>query len=109
MILYADQMTNSLSRAIDETNRRRSVQQAYNEKHGITPKTVKREITNNLEIADTEAKEDEATELMGDNINKTLDGLKKDMLEAASNLEFEKAASLRDQIQKLEHSHLGIH
>lgn len=108
VILYADQMTNSLQRAIDETNRRRLIQQAYNEKHGITPRTVIRGISNNLEITETEPEKQDDIPLIGNNITKTLDSLKKEMLEAASNLEFEKAASIRDQIQKLEHSQLGI-
>ena len=108
VILYADVMTGSLERAISETNRRRALQVAYNEKHGITPKTIKKEIH---DIADSMRTEHQKTidELL------TLDRLaykddpkafikrkREEMAEAVEQLDFETAALIRDEIYKLE-------
>ncbi len=102
--LYADKVTPSMRRAIDETDRRRTIQEAYNVEHGITPRTIIKEIRSSLErtvkahkvaadaIHATEAQLDR-TEFIG--------MLEKEMLEAAEALEFEKAARLRDRIQEL--------
>ena len=105
VILYADRMTDSMDRAITETNRRRELQQAYNEKHGITPETVKKNIRSGIE-ADARARreanaavgrDDEAQYITEEYISE----LEKEMLAAAESLEFERAAGLRDRIVKM--------
>ena len=102
VIMYADALTESMEKAISETNRRRKIQKEYNEKHGITPKTIKksvREVIKATIVEDVSAKyninKDESIE---DIINKLTD----EMLKAASNMEFEKAAELRDKIKELD-------
>ncbi len=114
-ILYADKVTGSMQRAIDETARRRAKQQAFNEEHGIVPKGIKKSVADILEGAvpgagkgpkkgskrtvanvDVEVK-------VGDiaSMSKAMDALEKQMFDAAKNLEFEKAAALRDQVAAL--------
>ena len=104
VILYADKMTDSMQRAMDETARRREVQLAYNEEHGITPISVKTAISNFIE-EEIEAHQlaQEAAGKKGDDYvaEENLEALQKEMLEAAQNLEFERAAQLRDRIAKL--------
>ncbi|MHA3914322.1 excinuclease ABC subunit UvrB [Halovulum sp. GXIMD14793] len=114
VIMYADRITGSMERALGETNRRREKQMAYNEEHGITPETVKKNVSDVLEglwKGDTDqsrvtTKVDKP--MVGANLSAHLDGLKKDMLKAAENLEFEEAARLRDEIQRLEAVDLAI-
>ena len=105
VILYADKTTDSMARAIDETKRRREIQLAYNAEHGITPVTVKAAIRHGIEdeIASHKLVQ-EVAGLPPDSIEvqETAEELHQQMLEAAANLEFEKAASLRDQIAKLQ-------
>lgn len=96
VILYADKMTGSLERALNETNRRRKKQEEYNKKHGIIPKTVIKAITNSLQER-TETEENMADE---DYRNMDIKQLKKEMLRHAKNLEFEKAANLKDILEK---------
>lgn len=96
VILYADKMTGSLERALNETNRRRKKQEEYNKKHGIIPKTVVKAITNSLQER-TETEENMADE---DYRNMDIKQLKKEMLRHAKNLEFEKAANLKDILEK---------
>ena len=112
-ILYADSITGSMQAAIEETNRRREKQKEYNIKHGITPETIKKEISNILHSAyerdylrvDTGAAEGD---LVGKDIKSHLKSLNDKMLTAASNLEFEEAARLRDEIHRLEAKELGL-
>ncbi len=108
VIFYADNITHSMRRAMDETNRRRNLQQEFNELHGIEPETVYKsieEIIKTTAVADVKAAEDEIPIL--DTIAKmdqhtVVEELKQAMYEAAANLEFEKAARLRDEINRLE-------
>jgi excinuclease ABC subunit B len=115
VILYADTITDSLRRALDETERRRNKQIAWNTQHGITPASVKKQIANIVASVFeqdyvTIAPVDGAgpTEFVGKDLRKTIATLEKDMREAAANLEFETAARLRDEIKRLEAKELGL-
>jgi excinuclease ABC subunit B len=109
VILYADKITNSMKIALGETDRRRAVQIAYNTEHGITPASVRKKIG---EIIESVAEADYVTVSMkskkyevkdpGKDKEKYLVALRQKMLEAASDLEFEDAARIRDMIAKLE-------
>jgi excinuclease ABC subunit B len=115
VILYADTMTDSLKRALEETERRRNKQIAWNTAHGITPASVKKQISN---IVASVYEQDYVTvspvdgagpgELVGKDLRKTIATLEKEMREAAANLEFETAARLRDEIKRLEAKELGL-
>ena len=105
VILYADKMTDSMKGAISETQRRREIQEQHNEKHGITPKTIQKEIKDIIERTYQEDKtKSEALTKVADEFAKDKYKSKKEwkaetekaMLEAAENLDFEKAAMLRD-------------
>ncbi len=105
VIMYADVVTNSMQRAIDETYRRREIQIAYNEKHGIIPKTVKKDIRGIIEISSKEDEPKKQSKRMSKAEKiKLIERLTKEMKEAAKLLEFEHAAYLRDRIEKLEKS-----
>ncbi|WP_317315839.1 excinuclease ABC subunit UvrB [Peptostreptococcus russellii] len=108
VIMYADRVTDSMNKAITETERRRAIQSAYNEKHHITPKTIHKEIRDSIEA--TKIAEEEGSYDLS-NVSKLKDKadigdaiiiLKSEMMEAAEKLEFEKAAQLRDKIMELE-------
>ena len=112
-ILYADKMTDSMKRAIGETERRRAKQKAYNEAHGITPKSVKKEVRDIIDGVyrpDAPSREDIA-ESVGSLTQKELSAqikkLEKEMYEHAKNLDFEKAAAVRDQLAELKSRVLG--
>src|SRR4029077_15346343 len=104
VILYADKMTDSMQKAIDETNRRRDLQMAYNQEHGITPQTVRSAIDRGIE-GEIEAHKlaQEAAGQGGEDYvtEEFLEELHAEMLQAAANLEFERAAQLRDRIAEL--------
>ncbi|NQZ73111.1 MAG: UvrB/UvrC motif-containing protein, partial [Dinoroseobacter sp.] len=108
VIMYADKITGSMERAMRETDRRRAKQIAYNEEHGITPETVKKNVEDvlaGLYQGDVDMNRVTATvekPLAGANLQAVLDGLRTDMRKAAENLEFEEAARLRDEIKRLE-------
>jgi excinuclease ABC subunit B len=104
--MYADKMTDSMQRAIDETSRRRSIQEAYNVEHGIVPKTIIKEIRDLIsiskvaeEVADYDVNSYE--DLSKEEKELLLLKLEKEMKEAAKALDFEKAATLRDTILEL--------
>ena len=105
VIMYADKITRSMESAIEETKRRREIQTLYNEEHGITPTTIKKGVRNAIEatvVADEEViygiKESDDIEEIRNNIA----NLQAEMMEAAQNLQFERAAELRDKIKQLE-------
>ncbi|WP_299649573.1 excinuclease ABC subunit UvrB [uncultured Tateyamaria sp.] len=108
VIMYADKVTGSMERALAETNRRRAKQMAYNEEHGITPETVKKNVEDvlaGLYKGDTDMNRVTAkidNQMAGGNLQAVLDGLRADMRKAAENLEFEEAARLRDEVKRLE-------
>ncbi|WAW15345.1 excinuclease ABC subunit UvrB [Peptostreptococcus equinus] len=108
VIMYADRITDSMRRAIDETERRRSIQIEYNEEHGIVPRTIKKEIRDNIK-ATLIAEDGESYDLSKvkkikdpEDIAAALIILKSEMMDAAEKLEFEKAAEIRDKIIQLE-------
>lgn len=101
VIMYADGMTGSMERAINETRRRRGIQQAYNEKHGITPKTIVKEIRAPLEITVKKDGGKGEQELTPEAKKKLVDRLTAEMKRAAKDLDFETAAALRDRIRRL--------
>ena len=110
VILYADRITGSMERAMAETNRRREKQQAYNLEHGITPESVKRDIkeilaspyeSRELDRLTSRGLTEDAKPFVGSNFQATLKDLETRMREAASNLEFEEAARLRDEIKRM--------
>ncbi|MBR3370922.1 MAG: excinuclease ABC subunit UvrB [Rhodobacteraceae bacterium] len=114
VIMYADRITGSMERALNETNRRREKQIAYNEKHGITPQTVRKNVEDVLagmwqgdtDMSRVTAKVDKVKP--GANLAAHLDALRADMRKAAENLEFEEAARLRDEVKRLEAVELAI-
>lgn len=101
VIMYADQITDSMRRAISETNRRRGIQAEYNRAHGITPKTIQKEVRDVIE-ATVKIQEPNSSDKKGLSVEKQIDLLTEQMKEAAAALEFEAAAQLRDEIQRLE-------
>ncbi|WP_309083199.1 excinuclease ABC subunit UvrB [Chelativorans sp.] len=117
VILYADQITGSMERAMAETNRRREKQRAYNEANGITPESIKKNIGDILNSvyerdhvrADIGgAKGDDLNNLVGNNLQAHLEYLEKAMRDAAADLDFEEAARLRDEIKRLRETELAI-
>ncbi|MBR0277177.1 MAG: excinuclease ABC subunit UvrB [Clostridia bacterium] len=103
VIMYADTVTGSMKRAIDETERRREIQQKYNDENGITPMTIKKKIHENLEITKTEKTEKKKAVFKNDeDIKKEIERLRGEMQAAAYELKFERAASIRDSIKDLE-------
>ena len=111
VIMYADKMSPAMKEAIDETEHRRKVQMEWNDKHGITPTTIRKEIEDILEreIKDSEAIAKEDAKILKGNYNlllekdrkKYIKTLEKQMMEYAENLQFEKAAVIRDEIQRI--------
>ena len=107
VVMYADRMTGSMQRAIEETERRREIQMAYNSAHGIVPKTVRKDVR--ADIAVLKGTEDEAPQYLTREVPQDAKGrkqhlllLEKAMKDAAKNLEFEIAAELRDEIRRIE-------
>ncbi|WP_292293808.1 helicase-related protein, partial [Mesorhizobium sp.] len=116
VILYADQITGSMERAMAETNRRREKQMEWNAANGITPESVKSRIADILDSvyekdhvrADISQFTDDAGAMMGNNLKTHLEALDKQMRDAAANLDFEKAARIRDEIKRLREMELAI-
>ena len=110
VILYADKITNSIETALKETERRRNKQIKWNKENNIVPKSIIKDINNiiDLDIKDEGHKEKTILKDSKHNINRYIKELKKEMLQAASELKFERAAQIRDEIKKLENNELGI-
>ncbi|MET0499659.1 MAG: excinuclease ABC subunit UvrB [Steroidobacteraceae bacterium] len=117
-ILYADKITGSIQRAIDETARRRKVQVAYNEEHGITPRGITKSITDVMEGAYSDSKRDgqkkvaepgsDYSSLTPEQAVRKIKKLEQEMFKHARNLDFEEAAKIRDQVQRLRKIELGL-
>lgn len=106
VIMYADKITDSMQKALDETNRRRSIQMAHNQKHGIVPQTIKKAVRDVIEatmVAEEQAKysTDKAKKMPKAELRKMIENLERDMKEAAKQLNYERAAELRDLIMEL--------
>ncbi|MDX8358811.1 excinuclease ABC subunit UvrB [Sphingopyxis terrae] len=114
VILYADSITGSMERALRETDRRRAKQQAYNEEHGITPTTIKRNIGDIIahvaskDQVTIDLGDDKPQHMVGHNLRAYIQELEKKMRDAAADLEFEEAGRLRDEIRRLEADELGL-
>ncbi len=103
VIMYADELTDSMDKAISETNRRREIQEEYNLKHGINPTTIKKEIRETIKATYQVAEDSTEYDLdENESIEEAIDRLTKEMIKYADNLEFEKAAEIRDRIKELE-------
>ena len=113
VILYADKETESIKKAIKETDRRREIQKRFNLENKITPESIKRDISDILESIYENDRvsvelEGENNNLVGDNLQKHIKGLKKNMIDLADDLNFEEAAKLRDEIKRLENNQLEL-
>lgn len=102
VIMYADELTDSMEKAISETNRRRKLQEAYNKEHGITPKTIQKSVRDSIKASIMEEAETKYNISKDESIEDVINKLTDEMLKYASNMEFEKAAELRDKIKELE-------
>ncbi len=102
VIMYANTITGSMQRAIDETERRRKIQNEYNEKHGIVPKTVIKDVRKAIETI--ELAEEDISIMPDEDFDTMIENLNDEMIAAAENLEFERAAELRDRIRELKNA-----
>jgi excinuclease ABC subunit B len=113
VILYADRITGSMERAMNETDRRREKQLAYNLEHNITPETIKRKIGDIIgDVSNRDSVlveiEDGPQHMVGHNLRAYIEDLEKKMRAAAADLEFEEAGRIRDEIRSLEAEELGL-
>ena len=102
VIMYADELTESMEKAIRETNRRRSIQEEYNKSHGITPQTIKKDVRDTIKATIIEDIQTEYEIDKNDDIKDVINNLTEEMLKHAEKMEFEEAAKLRDKIKELE-------
>ena len=102
VIMYADELTDSMEKAIKETNRRRKIQMAYNEEHGIVPQTIKKDIRDDIKATIIEESAEKYNVSKDTDVNELINTLTTKMLEHAQRMEFEEAAKIRDQIKELE-------
>ena len=102
VIMYADELTDSMEKAISETNRRRKIQKEYNEKHGIIPQTINKSIRETIKAYKVEEIEEKYNINKDETIEDIIGKLTEEMLKYAADMEFEKAAELRDKIKELE-------
>ncbi len=114
VIIYADRITDSIRSALDETSRRRAIQMEFNRQNHITPETIRKSIGDVLsslaeqDYVTIEKEEEDLPDVPMDKIKKYIQDLTKQMFEAARDLEFEKAAQLRDRVRALEEKHLRV-
>lgn len=102
VIMYADELTESMEKAIHETNRRRQIQEKYNEEHGIIPQTIKKEIRDSVQATFKEEEQAEDVNIKkGETIDESIERLTEEMMHYARKYEFEKAATIRDFIEQL--------
>ena len=102
VIMYADELTDSMEKAISETNRRRKIQKQYNEEHGITPKTIQKSVRDSIKASIIEEAEIKYSISKDETIQDIINKLTDEMLKCAADMEVEKAAELRDKIKELE-------
>jgi len=114
VFVYADTWTDSMKKAIGETNRRRTIQEEYNAKHKITPTSIKKNISNTMhsiyerDYVTADGPEEVKTEVRIEDIPKRIEALRKDMKKAAERMEFEEAAKIRDEIRKLREREMAV-
>ncbi len=101
VIMYADELTDSMERAIYETNRRRKIQEDYNKKHNITPQSIKKDIRESIQATFKEEQEEILSNKNEESLEETIERLTKEMMESARKYDFERAAALRDLIKNL--------
>ena len=101
VIMYADELTDSMERAIYETNRRRKIQENYNKKHNITPQSIKKDIRESIRATFKEEQEEILSNKNEESLEETIERLTKEMMESARKYDFERAAALRDLIKNL--------
>ena len=104
VIMYADELTESMEKAISETNRRRKIQQEYNEEHGITPKTIQKSVRDSIKASIIEEAETKYNISKNESTEEVINKLTDEMLKYAASMEFEKAAEIRDKIKELENN-----
>ncbi len=102
VIMYADELTESMEKAIDETNRRRTIQKEYNKEHGITPQTINKGIRELIKASIVEDVNSKYGINKDESVEEMIAKLTDEMLKCAADMEFEKAAELRDKIKELE-------
>lgn len=102
VIMYADELTESMEKAITETNRRRAIQSKYNEEHGIVPQTIKKSIRDTIKASIIEETQEEYNLSEEASMQEIIDKLTDEMLKYAQAMEFEKAAEIRDKIKELQ-------
>ncbi|MEG0221166.1 MAG: excinuclease ABC subunit UvrB [Clostridia bacterium] len=101
VIMYADELTLSMEKAISETNRRREIQMKYNKEHGVTPTTIKKEVRESIKAVFAEDEQEKLEIKKGETVQDTVDKLTREMMEYARKYQFEKAANIRDLIKDL--------
>ena len=101
VIMYADELTESMEKAISETNRRRKIQEEYNKEYGITPKTIQKSVRDTIKASFVEEAKEEYNLDKNTDINDIISKMTDEMLKHAANMEFEKAAEIRDKIKEL--------
>ncbi|MGO3018272.1 MAG: excinuclease ABC subunit UvrB [Anaerococcus sp.] len=106
VIMYGDKITKSMKKAIDETNRRRSIQEEYNLEHDITPTSIKKNISEIIQVTKV-AEDSEVEEFSKEDVKDILINMEAEMYKAAEELDFERAAALRDQISKMKSTFIG--
>ena len=102
VIMYADELTESMEKAIRETNRRRAIQEEYNNKHGIVPQTIKKSVRDTIKASIVEGLDSSLSIGKDESVEDIIGKLTDEMLKFASQMEFEKAAEFRDNIKELE-------